>query len=133
MKRALILSGFLVTAAMGLWADEGMWPLNNFPSSQLKSKYGFGPDQQWLDHVRLSAVRLASGCSASFVSPQSLVLTNHHCAVACVQSISAPGKDYVTDGYYAKTPAEEIRCPGYEINQLTEITDVTDPVKTATK
>ena len=63
-------------------ADEGMWTLDAFPADQVKKTYGFAPDQAWLDHVRLSSVRLARGCSASFVSPLGLVQTNHHCAQA---------------------------------------------------
>ena len=65
-------------------ADEGMWTFNNFPSDKVEQAYGFRPDQAWLDHVRLSSLRLARGCSASFVSPHGLVQTNHHCARDCI-------------------------------------------------
>ena len=64
-------------------ADEGMWTFDNFPSSKVQARYGFAPDGAWLDHVRSSAVRLTSGCSASVVSKDGLVLTNHHCVVSC--------------------------------------------------
>ncbi|HEX4355159.1 MAG TPA: S46 family peptidase, partial [Polyangiales bacterium] len=56
-------------------ADEGMWLPNAVPSQEIGKKYGFTPDQAWLDNVRLSSVRLAQGCSGSFVSGQGLVMT----------------------------------------------------------
>lgn len=78
MRRLLAVS--LLLAAAPAVADEGMWTFDNFPSQKVQEAYGFAPDQAWLDHVRLSSARLAGGCSASFVSSQGLVLTNHHCA-----------------------------------------------------
>ncbi|MGO9168374.1 MAG: S46 family peptidase, partial [Candidatus Sulfotelmatobacter sp.] len=69
-------------------ADEGMWTFDNFPSKTVGTKYGFTPSQAWLDHVRLSSLRIAGGCSASFISPQGLVMTNHHCVVECVEQLS---------------------------------------------
>ncbi len=131
MKRLLVLAA-LVGAAPAL-ADEGMWTYNNFPSSQVKAKYGFEPSQAWLDTVRLSSARLAGGCSASFVSPSGLVMTNHHCARGCIQQLSTAEKDYTAHGFYAKTAADEIQCPAMEINQLAEITDVTERLNTATQ
>jgi hypothetical protein len=110
-----------------------MWTFNNFPSEKVKQKYGFGPDQEWLDHVRLSSLRLAQGCSASLVSPNGLVMTNHHCAHACIEQLSTAKKDYVASGFYAATEKDEIKCPVLEANQLIQITDVTDRVNAATK
>jgi hypothetical protein len=83
MKRLFVIAT-LLGAAPAL-ADEGMWTYNNFPSAKVKEKYGFEPTQQWLDKVRLSSARLAGGCSASFVSPTGLVMTNHHCARGCIE------------------------------------------------
>ncbi len=114
-------------------ADEGMWLLNHFPSVQIEKKYSFKPTQEWLDHVRLSAVRLAGGCSASFVSPNGLVMTNHHCAHTCIEQLSNAKKDYVASGFYAQTLEDEVKCPEIEVNQLTQITDVTVQIKAATK
>jgi hypothetical protein len=113
-------------------ADEGMWTLDAFPADQVKKAYGFAPDQAWLDHVRLSSVRLARGCSASFVSPLGLVQTNHHCAQACLAQLSTRTDDLVAAGFYAKTAQDERKCPDVEVNQLTVISDVTAPVKAAT-
>ena len=84
-------------------ADEGMWTFDNFPSKTVSAKYGFMPSQEWLDHVRLASLRIAGGCSASFISPQGLVMTNHHCVVDCVEQLSTPKQNFVDDGFVAKT------------------------------
>src|ERR1043165_7870095 len=94
-----------------LQADEGMWLFNNPPRAQLK-KYGFEPDQKWLDHVRLSSVRFKSRGSGSFVSPNGLVMTNHHVAAGDLDKVSTPEKNYLRDGFLAKTPDDEIKCKG---------------------
>ncbi len=112
-------------------ADEGMWLPDKFPSDRVEKLYGFRPDQKWLDRVRLSAVRLAQGCSASFVSPLGLVQTNHHCAEGCLEDLSASGKDLFTTGFYAKEEKDEARCPDYELNQLVAMSDVTARVREA--
>jgi hypothetical protein len=131
MKRLFVIAT-LLGAAPAL-ADEGMWTYNNFPSAKVKEKYGFEPTQQWLDKVRLSSARLAGGCSASFVSPNGLVMTNHHCARGCIEQLSTAKKDYIANGFYAKTQAEETQCPAMEINQLESITDVTETLNKATQ
>ena len=113
-------------------ADEGMWTFNNFPKQTLKEKHGVAVDDKWLDHVRLSSARLAQGCSASFVSADGLVLTNHHCAHSCIEQLSTPERDLVKNGYTAKTEPDELKCPEMEVNQLAEITDVTERVRKAT-
>ncbi|GEJ55903.1 S46 family peptidase [Anaeromyxobacter diazotrophicus] len=113
-------------------ADEGMWTFNNFPSQKVEQQYGFRPTPAWLDQVRLASARLAQGCSASFVSSQGLVLTNHHCAHVCIEQLSTGQRDYVKSGFYARTQAEEPKCPALEVNQLVEITDVTARLNAAT-
>jgi hypothetical protein len=113
-------------------ADEGMWTFNDFPKDKVKQKYGVSIDDKWLDHVRLSSARLAQGCSGSFVSAEGLVMTNHHCAAGCIDQLSSQERDLTKTGYYAKEAKDELRCPALEINQLVEITDVTERVRKAT-
>jgi len=125
MKRALLL--------LCLLGDEGMWLYNAFPKNKVKAKYGFEPSQQWLDHVRLSSVRFNNGGSGSFVSPDGLAFTNHHVGATCVQQLSTGGKDYMKTGFYAKTRAEEAKCPDLELNVLVGIEDVSAKVKQSMK
>lgn len=120
------------TASLPALAAEGMWTLDNLPIAQMQQRYGFSPDATWVDKVMRSSVRLAGGCSGSFVSPDGLVMTNHHCAVGCVQELSTPRKNLVELGYLARQRTEELRCPGMELNRLESITDVTDKVQAAT-
>ncbi|MBL8955158.1 MAG: S46 family peptidase [Myxococcaceae bacterium] len=131
MKRLALALPLLVSAVA--LADEGMWTFNGFPADKTKAKYGFSPNQEWLDHVRLSSVRLARGCSASLVSADGLVLTNHHCSRHCIDQLSTKDKDFVKNGFFAKTQPEEQKCPDMEVNILVEITDVTKRVQAATK
>ena len=111
-------------------ADEGMWTFDNFPIQTVNDKYGTRIDQAWLDRVRNAAVRL-NGCSASLVSGEGLVLTNHHCVVACVQDLSSAENDYVKNGFMVATREEELKCPGQTAEILTDIIDVTDRVLAA--
>jgi hypothetical protein len=117
----------LTFAATPALADEGMWTFDNFPMQTVNDKYGTRIDQAWLDRVRNSAVRI-QGCSASVVSPQGLVLTNHHCVISCVQDLSDAQNDYVAAGFRPETRAEERQCPGQTAEILTDITDVTDRI-----
>jgi Peptidase S46 len=112
-------------------ADEGMWTFDHFPASKVKARYGFAPDEAWLDQVRNSAVRLTSGCSASVVTKDGLVLTNHHCVVACEQTMSTAEQDYVAQGFLTHARTEERQCPGMQAEILRQISDVTQRVQSA--
>jgi len=128
--------GFLAVAlgfAVLAQAEEGMWTFDNPPRQQLQEKYGFTPTQEWLDHIRLSSVRFNDGGSGSFVSATGLVLTNHHVALGQLQKVSSPQKDYVADGFLARTPEEELPCPDLELNVLVSMEDVTARVLAAVK
>ena len=129
------LATFLLAAALPLaaHADEGMWTFDNFPSAKVAKKYGFSPEAKWLGEAQLSSVRLAGGCSGSFVSPEGLVMTNHHCAHSCIEQLSTKEKDFVKEGFYAATLDQEVKCPEIELNQLTGITDVTKRMHSATQ
>ncbi|RPI27826.1 MAG: S46 family peptidase [Acidobacteria bacterium] len=136
MQFRLPVTFVLLAAVLGtssVWGDEGMWTFDNPPSKQLKERYGFTPTQQWLDHIRLSSVRFNDGGSGSFVSPNGLILTNHHVAVGQLQKLSTAGNDLVALGFYAKTPAEELKCPDLELNILQSMENVTDRVRAAVK
>jgi hypothetical protein len=111
--------------------DEGMWLFNNPPRAQLKEKYGFDPTDKWLDHVRLSSVRFNSGGSGSFVSPDGLVMTNHHVAADDLAKLSDEKNNYLRDGFHAKTRDQELKCKGLELNVLIGIKDVTAEVEKA--
>lgn len=132
------LLAFAASAAVSLatgglaFADEGMWTFDNFPSAQVKAKYGVTVDQAWLDRVRGSAVRLSTGCSASVVSPNGLVLTNHHCVNDCVQDASTAQRDYIKEGFSAASREEERKCAGMQAEILQAIADVTPRVQAAT-
>jgi hypothetical protein len=116
-----------------LYGDEGMWLYNNAPKEYLKSKYGFEPTDAWLDRVRLSSVRFNSGGSGSFVSPNGLVMTNHHVGADDLQKLSDEKNDYLKNGFHAKTIEEEKACKGLELNVLLKIEDVTSKVQSAVK
>jgi hypothetical protein len=133
-KRAALLAGLMMAClalTTAIEADEGMWTFDNFPSKAVAAKYGFTPSQAWLDHVRLASLRIAGGCSASFISPQGLVMTNHHCVLECVEQISTPQQNFVDSGFTAKTVAKERKCPAFELDQLVQIRDVTAEVEGA--
>lgn len=124
----LMAAGLAVTATAA--ADEGMWTLNDLPTARMRQAYGFAPDAAWVDRVQKAAVRLAGGCSGSFVSGDGLVMTNHHCANECLSRLSGSGHNYMADGFIGKTE-DEPECPNIELNQLVSITDVTDRVSQA--
>ena len=132
MIRPLPILLLALASASPALGDEGMWLVNDFPSARVQSAYGFAPSQQWLDRVRLGAVRLANGCSASFVSTRGLVMTNHHCVRDCVQDLSTSRDDLLEKGFFAAAHKDERRCANIEANQLVSITDVTDRIRAAT-
>lgn len=119
----LIASGLAMTSS--LFAAEGMWTLDNLPEADLEKNYKFKPTAEWIQKSMRSAVRLAGGCSGSFVSPDGLVLTNHHCVISCVEDLSSKEHDFVNKGFLAKSRNEEKQCPGMEVNRLEKTEDVT--------
>src|SRR5579864_48229 len=137
MRRSDLLLGVLALAmtvpAAEAPADEGLWLFNNPPKKQLKEKYGFDAGPEWYDHVMRSSVRFNSGGSGSFVSANGLVMTNHHVGADALQKMSDEKHNYLADGFYAKTSAEEKKCLDLELNVLEEIVDVTKEVEGAVK
>jgi Peptidase S46 len=127
---AALFLGAVVTPA---YTDEGMWLLNDPPRERLKEKYGFDLTHAWLEHARLASVRFNNGGSGSFVSPNGLLITNHHIGADSLQKLSTPDRDLFRDGFYAKTNADELKCPDLELNVLQSIEDVTEKVNAAVK
>src|SRR5207244_2686268 len=97
LVRGLFAAAALLTMVTAVDADEGMWLFNHPPLKHLKDRYGFTPDQKWLDHVRLSSVRFNSGGSGSLVSADRLVMTNHHVGPDTLQKLRTPEKNYTRD------------------------------------
>jgi hypothetical protein len=114
-------------------ADEGMWTFDDPPTKVLQEKYGFTPTKDWLDKVRLASVRFNDGGSGSFVSPEGLMITNHHVGLNCIQNLSTTEHDYVNEGYLTPSRDKEPACPGYEVNVLQSIENVSARVLGAVK
>lgn len=123
-----LLCVLAVAPSVALWAEEGMWTFDNPPLKRLQDAHGFAPSPAWLEKVRLASVRFMDGGSGSFVSPDGLMVTNHHVGLACIENLSTPDKDYVASGFLAPSRDKEPACPGYEVNVLVGIEDVTGRV-----
>jgi len=133
LRAILIIAVTMLVTAVFASPDEGMWTFDNPPVKQLMEKYGFKPTQEWLDHVRLASVRFMDGGSGSFVSPDGLVMTNHHVAVGQLQKISTAEKNYVATGFYAPAYKDELKSSDLEVNVLISMEDVTSRVKSVVK
>ncbi|MEQ9400711.1 MAG: S46 family peptidase [Longimicrobiales bacterium] len=120
----------LDTVRAGRFDQGKMWTFEFPPADYFEEAYGFRPDSSWFARARLGALRIPS-CSASFVSAQGLVMTNHHCAREFVSQVSGPGENLLDEGFYAPTLAEERAVEDFEADQLLELVDVTDEVDAA--
>jgi hypothetical protein len=130
MNRALF--GLLLFAlAVRSLADEGMWLFNQPPREILRARHQFDATDAWLEHLQKSSVRFNSGGSGSFVSEDGLLISNHHVGADALQKVSTREKNYLRDGFYAPTPAEEIKCLDLELNVLDSVEDVTARVSDA--
>jgi hypothetical protein len=130
-----VLFGIFLFASLVLLAraDEGMWLFNNAPVARIQKDHGFGLTPQWLEHIQKAAVRFTNGGSGSFVSGLGLVMTNHHIGLDTLQKLSSKGKDYVKNGFLARTRAEEAKAVDLELGVLMNIVDVTARVQAAVK
>ena len=113
-------------------ADEGMW-LPNRIKERIKEmrKMGFKlkADDIYSDNkasLKDAVVQFGGGCTGEFISSEGLLLTNHHCGYGSIQMLSSVEHDYLTDGYWAKSRAEELHVPGLTVSLLVKMEDVTD-------
>jgi hypothetical protein len=128
------MRGLVLLAACAVFlpahAEEGMWTFDNFPSATVKRDFGADITPAWLEHVRLSTLRLTN-CTASFVSPEGLILTNHHCVESCLAELSSKEKSLLELGFGAPTRKEELRCPAQHADVLVGTENITDEVQRA--
>ncbi len=110
-----------------------MWTFQDPPLAWWRDAYRFSPGPDWLEHVQLGSLRYGEVCSASFVSPDGLVMTNHHCARGCIEELSTPEVDYIQHGFYGPTMDDELECPGLHLDQLRSVDDVTARVSAAAR
>ncbi len=119
------------TVRAGRFDNGRMFTFDNPPRAYLTETYGFSPDDDWFEHAHLGALRFASYCSASFVSPNGLILTNHHCARQSVTQVTEDGENLGRDGFLADDLDEERLVEDLFVEQLIEITDVTAEIDDA--
>lgn len=123
---AMIFGSLLLSVPAA--ADEGMWLFNRFPSEAVARKHRFKTTPEFLQRMQMSAARFNNGGTASFVSADGLLFTNHHVGADCIQKLSSNESDYMKNGFLANSRTEEKRCPDLEVNVLLEIQDVTGKV-----
>ena len=121
----------LDTVKAGKYDTGKMWTFDYPPKAYFEKEYNFDPSDKWLDNVRMSALRFANYCSASFVSADGLVMTNHHCGRESVAEVTKKGEDLFDNGFYAKTLADERPVPGLYVDQLVMIKDITSDIQSA--
>jgi hypothetical protein len=129
--RILVLAAALA-ASFPVLADEGMWTFDNFPAATVQNTYGAVITQEWLDHVRLSTIRLTN-CTASFVSADGLILTNHHCVESCLAELSSKDKSLLDQGFSTASPKDERRCSTQIADVLVGTENVTTAVANAVR
>ena len=125
VKPLLTTLPLLLAPLFPLAADEGMWLFNQPPRAQLKERYQFDATDAWLEHLQKSSVRFNSGGSGSFLSEDGLLISNHHVGADALQKISTKEKNYLRNGFSAKSLADEVKCLDLELNVLQSIEDVT--------
>jgi hypothetical protein len=125
MRGLLLLAA--CAASLPAMANEGMWTFDNFPAGAVKQSFGADITPAWLDHVRLSTLRLTN-CTASFVSREGLILTNHHCMESCLAELSSKEKSLLELGFRASMRKEEQRCPAQHADVLVGTENITDAV-----
>jgi hypothetical protein len=130
-RTALLLAPIFFTLASSARGDEGLWPFDMVPKDAIAKAHGVTLTDAWLDHVRLSTVRISAGGTGSFVSKTGLILTNHHVASDCIAKIASSSHNYMDEGFYAARDGGEPKCPDMAVDVLVATEDVTDKVRAA--
>ena len=130
--RRVVFGAFSLFAALAAPAQDElglgkMWTFERPPLEYLQKEYGFQADERWWNNLRLASLRFGRGCSASFVSPKGLILTNHHCVRDSIARVQGEN-DWVKDGFVARDLDDEVRVPGLTVQQLVDMRDVTAEV-----
>ncbi|MDR0704089.1 MAG: S46 family peptidase [Planctomycetaceae bacterium] len=131
LRRAFFVASIYCCVILPVCADEGMWLFDVPPTTQVKEQYGFELTPEWLHHVQQSSIRFARRGSASFVSSQGLIMTNHHVGARNLHELSTPENNLLDNGFYAKTFDDELPCNGLEILVPVSSEDVTEKVNAA--
>src|SRR5437870_434784 len=131
MKPALIALASCLAFAVPSLADEGMWTFDHVPRQAIHDRHGVEITDAWLDNVRLATVRLETGCTGSFVSPDGLVLTNHHCVESALAEHSTPQRDLFAEGFLARSRGDELKFSAEQVSVLIGMKDVTAVVDRA--
>ncbi|MCH8961493.1 MAG: S46 family peptidase, partial [Bacteroidetes bacterium] len=121
------------TVQPGRFDGGKMWTFDNPPMAYFEEAYNFQPDSAWFERARLGALRFSTFCSASFVSPRGLVMTNHHCARESLTEVSGEGEDLLNEGFYARALDEERKVEDLYVEQLIAITEVAERVHAASR
>ena len=132
MRRHVLFAVFAFLIASHAFADGGMWTFQEFPHGLLKSEHGADVSSAWLERVRTATIRL-SNCTASFVSAQGLILTNHHCAEACLDENSSAQRNLLSEGFLARTRDHELKCSTQIADVLLDVENITAKVNAATQ
>jgi hypothetical protein len=132
MKNSILIL-LMCLAGLAASAEEGMWTFDNPPRAAIKQAYGVEITDAWLKRLRLATIRLEQGCTASFISREGLILTNHHCAESCIAENSTAERDLLAGGFKAATREQELRCQAQAASVLVGMQNVTDAVQAAVK
>ena len=134
MKRTLLLVALIVATSLSAVADKGMW-LPSLISSRIKDmkQKGFKLSAEDIYSINKASMKDAvvlfdGGCTGEIVTEQGLLLTNHHCGYDAIQALSTVEHDYLTNGFWAMSNAEELPCPGLKVHILVRMEEVTERI-----
>lgn len=119
---------FFDTTSVGKYDMGKSWTFDEFPKQYFKDRYGFNATDEWIEKVRLSAIKFSTWCSSSFVSEDGLIMTNHHCIDFVSNRIEKEGENIDKNGFYAATLQDERKVTGVFVDNLVFMKDVTDEV-----